>query len=966
MRLKKTTKHKLAEAFLVSLLLISWFGFLLPKVSAHSLLITYDLEEGDLSEFDAANGAYSSASAAAKKNGNYGLLCNATNLTMSTSTNHPYVYDHIEWQQNLEYNVSAWIYIDEIWSNNPTSLRFIPLWAGRDNGLSGSNGITLMFNKYWDEWGISDEDMSVYNFTDGLPSFDAWHYYSLVFNTLHETSNATLYMDGAEIVRLSNTNLAGADGWALNSSSTYGHLGVGCDIYSYGSSFTSWVWLDDVTVEYRDATVPEVQPDAHPPVITNEVWNTEEIGENCTFTAHFNDYQPGDLENESGIAGGIFSYTTNGTWSNSSLIPAYSPGIQQCDISYSMLLPSTYGAVLSFVWYGFDVAGFSTVSTGASFALEQVGSLLRDSGFEANNSWLSVGGHWNFFGFLDSMYLYCDAFPAPPNIPHGWGGFEGGQVAPVSPPWGGRLPFCFDGDLDEPQNLYGGTDGGNSPGYCANGSRLWKDWCEIPTADLSQVTIQAYGYNASCVVKFNAGDLNEYSINVSITDVSTAFDLLPTLTGANITEIHSVEIAGYNHVALGSRLVLEMFYMLADSRPKIVGDIPHGNSANSALNIYEETGVSQDLITPTPAGQIGNASVWVKLTQVNSTLPYPVTITVTYVPDGGSWSNDQEIIKTITGYDTWYNLNFLADLQLGRTVEAVSITNTGKTASPPAWDYLEVDDWLVLSGSPASPAPVVVGTLDLYFRSDTYTTCGISAYGLDDDYTNDNLTIHSDTPKFFGFRVWLVSSAALKEELTAGIPEAIMHFSGSETDGQYSETWACPGTDVILGYQALEVKLYSSDDSLTWSAIGQFISPVLITNEIEASTWTFTLYCDFGASVDFKLGATTSRSGIGGVAFVVPLESEVQLWRYTNGDYVGIVLASYLVPMGDAIYAIILLGVGATMYFRYKHLGVIVVGFVIFGGPSGLAWLLVPSFATAVVITIVTLAGASIVWRVIR
>ena len=283
-----------------------------------------------------------------------------------------------------------------------------------------------------------------------------------------------------------------------------------------------------------------------------------------------------------------------------------------------------------------------------------------------------------------------------------------------------------------------------------------------------------------------------------------------------------------------------------------------------------------------------------------------------------------------------------------------------REASPPlSWDVI----FTIGPIPPAAPGAAI----EHYFRSDTYETLGVSAYGLDSDYTNTHQTNNVAFPLYYGFRVWLVSSATVSTELTNGTQNAYIYLNGTETYGNYSSTWLCPETTVNLGYQALKITVYASTDFEEWTALSSYISNVLITKQIEESTWTFTLQVAFdGANAVYSWGDTSHRSGISGITFTEPLESEIQLWRINIGDYIGFILGAYIDVIGEAFYVLCLIGAAGTLYFRYRNFGVIAFFFAIFGGVGGLVWFLVPPWAAAVTSALIIVGTSFIVWRVIR
>ncbi|MFA5365150.1 MAG: heparin lyase I family protein [Candidatus Bathyarchaeia archaeon] len=288
------------------------------------------------------------------------------------------------------------------------------------------------------------------------------------------------------------------------------------------------------------------------------------------------------------------------------------------------------------------------------------------------------------------------------------------------------------------------------------------------------------------------------------------------------------------------------------------------------------------------------------------------------------------------------------------------------------------------TSSPLPTAPIRMGeTSNLYFRTDTYTTQGVSAYGLDADYTSS--TVQSNTLfdvdlVQYAMRVYLVSSATQKTELTSTYSAIItltQNATGNYTGLVYGY-WTMPESDVILGYQGLQVDIYSYTPSNLWMLEKSFITPVLITKEILSSPITLTLYVNvsfvtpstLGGTSDvtsyFMFGDVTHKSGFYGLTVTTPLQSEIQLWRLTSGDYVGFEIGAYVDVIGEAFYVLLLILFAGVLYFRYGHFGTVAFFFVLFGGVGGLVWLLVPPWAAAIVSAFVILGTSFIVWRVIR
>ncbi len=351
----------------------------------------------------------------------------------------------------------------------------------------------------------------------------------------------------------------------------------------------------------------------------------------------------------------------------------------------------------------------------------------------------------------------------------------------------------------------------------------------------------------------------------------------------------------------------------------------------------------------------------------------------------GSWTNETALAGSGTSYianltDTW-------PAAVGTVVQAKVYAND--TADN--WGTSDTYNFTLTAPTPTStppptvtPSPTPAATplvievpnepVTLYFRSDTYSTVGVAGYGLDVDHTNTAASVADSLaavgPVTYGFRVWLVTSNVSETEITSGTPVGQITISANGTALETAD-WNCPATNVILGYQALKVTVYMDYAGTGWIARASYLSGVLVTGHIVASTWTFKLYCNYtedgsNTYVSFSWDSSDYKSGIYNVIFTKPLESELQMWRFNRGDWTGFILGAYMDVIGEAFYALILLMVAGALYFRYGHFGVIAVFFTIFGGVGGLVWFLVPPFAAAVVSAIVIIGTSFIVWRVIR
>ena len=303
--------------------------------------------------------------------------------------------------------------------------------------------------------------------------------------------------------------------------------------------------------------------------------------------------------------------------------------------------------------------------------------------------------------------------------------------------------------------------------------------------------------------------------------------------------------------------------------------------------------------------------------------------------------------------------------------EPVSIYIDGVYANNIPFNFVPGDPLITWTYG-TTPIIISGNGLQYYFRSDTYITLGVSGYGFDSDFTN---TLESITHAYsgsdtvtYGFQVYLFRDGTHYTQLTTDISATIPitgNFSGQETS-----TINMPYTSVTLGFQALFINVTQRYGTGDWVSIAQFVSPVLITNSIEASTWTFTLYIDQTSEAGtvtstFNFGNSDYRSGINNIVFSTPLRSDVAMWYIRRGDWIGFLVYEYWSILGTAFYAIILFAVSGTLYFRFKNSGVVLFFFVmLFSG--GFLFALLPVWAAIVAAAIILLIGTFVFWRLLR
>ena len=277
--------------------------------------------------------------------------------------------------------------------------------------------------------------------------------------------------------------------------------------------------------------------------------------------------------------------------------------------------------------------------------------------------------------------------------------------------------------------------------------------------------------------------------------------------------------------------------------------------------------------------------------------------------------------------------------------------------------------------TPPSVNPIIIGSSNttLYFRSDTYTTNNVTAYGLDQTNTATPASVtdtySGDVTVEYGFRVWLVHYSNLTTELTSGSPVAVL-TRAVDGVGYQNASWTPEETRLSLGYDAVKVVVYLRFAGGAWSARASYISHSLVNSLMYKQTWTFYLYTSKATTTSttalFMFGSPLYNSRIGGVGFRPPTAWEIQTWRLNRGDYLGFILGAYVDKIGPAAYLLLLLIPCGSLYLRHRNLGPVIVLFILFGGPGGIIWAFVPLWAAAVVDILLLIGAAFLVFKVIR
>jgi hypothetical protein len=162
-----------------------------------------------------------------------------------------------------------------------------------------------------------------------------------------------------------------------------------------------------------------------------------------------------------------------------------------------------------------------------------------------------------------------------------------------------------------------------------------------------------------------------------------------------------------------------------------------------------------------------------------------------------------------------------------------------------------------------------------YFRSDTHTINGLTAYQLKTVNSVTLTSVSGDYP-YWGIRVFVRHANGTEEEVTDGTPVCQIFVS---SPGWYNASWDCPSralqpTDTIV------VRLYNaSSSSGPWTLKRTWITEQLNAQRLDDSTWVVFYYFDVQvAIVDyivtsfiFRHGSATYNSRIEGFAYTLVL-----------------------------------------------------------------------------------------------
>ncbi|MEM2178191.1 MAG: hypothetical protein QXK24_05365 [Ignisphaera sp.] len=144
----------------------------------------------------------------------------------------------------------------------------------------------------------------------------------------------------------------------------------------------------------------------------------------------------------------------------------------------------------------------------------------------------------------------------------------------------------------------------------------------------------------------------------------------------------------------------------------------------------------------------------------------------------------------------------------------------------------------------------------IYFRENTITVNGLTAYMLGNPQTNTEKRSNElyrewsgygkDPEACLGIRIWKRSKEGIETEITSGSPIAIIKHQSNYDSGIYSKsaTWNCPAINLPKD-SSIVIRVYGyvgpKNDPHTWTELAVFSTPQLQAS-LQASTWTIYYY----------------------------------------------------------------------------------------------------------------------------
>lgn len=184
----------------------------------------------------------------------------------------------------------------------------------------------------------------------------------------------------------------------------------------------------------------------------------------------------------------------------------------------------------------------------------------------------------------------------------------------------------------------------------------------------------------------------------------------------------------------------------------------------------------------------------------------------------------------------------------------------------------------------------------------------------------------------YGIKVYVINGNTDTKITSGDDPILIGTVLSGVGVSKLSSTFGLAATALDFGRSALRFDVYYSwGETATWQLLTSYMTDELYTKQLLACSPIVIAYGDLtNGTATFVWGQTSAESwhdGYAGVyhfVFRSPRASEWQSYYLTNRNLVMFTLIPYTAVIGNLFYAIILFGLGMTVYARYRTLSAVV------------------------------------------
>lgn len=273
--------------------------------------------------------------------------------------------------------------------------------------------------------------------------------------------------------------------------------------------------------------------------------------------------------------------------------------------------------------------------------------------------------------------------------------------------------------------------------------------------------------------------------------------------------------------------------------------------------------------------------------------------------------------------------------------------------------------------------------LELYWNSTVQTVNGFSGYTADTSPPPDGTETETidwvssgdyNVTFTVGWRIFLVHYGGTYTEITGGTPQAQQSVDWTN-DGDTElliGTYNIDATTMTFGKDALEfVAYYRINGTGDWTAAAVFVTTELFYIRVDATEISLMICADYeySAGVGTTVSLLWDDFYIGGVDNLYvsnPRSSDFQKYYLNAGNFLSFLTIPYVAVIGNTFYALILIGVSASIYIRYRELSMVVLFMVIFGGAGGVIQVVVGDLFMGLIWVACAFGLGLVYWRLFR